>query len=165
MSRTSISSTSRDCTLRTARGSLLGIEVSDARTNQPVYRRYARIRYALPPTGNRRWRRPKMLPADWIFSDGNNNARDYRNFGAACPQQVPDEGTIGTADMQHEMDEDCLFLNIWVPIGGEGPVEGWPVQFVFREATPLERRDDTVLTGCNSGGRFAVRTWHADIRI
>lgn len=30
------------------------------------------------------------------------------------------------------MDEDCLFLNIWVPVGGaEKPTGGWPVQFDF----------------------------------
>jgi carboxylesterase type B len=30
------------------------------------------------------------------------------------------------------MDEDCLYLNIWVPADGDIPSAGWPVQFIFR---------------------------------
>ncbi|KAF2167772.1 hypothetical protein M409DRAFT_65874 [Zasmidium cellare ATCC 36951] len=129
-------STERTYVLQTARGSLTGTEVVDTRTNKPIYRRYARIRYALPPVGERRWRKPEPLPADWIFSDGNNNPRNYRKFGAICPQvDAPDDLLNGgnSTEVQNDMSEDCLFLNIWVPAGGEGPAGGWSVQFMYYE--------------------------------
>lgn len=130
-------STRKDHVLKTARGSLVGTEVCDTKTYLPIYRLYARIRYALPPTGDRRWRKPEPLPADWIFSDGNNHPRDYRRFGNICPQL---EGEFAAIDMsswqdvmENMMDEDCLYLNIWVPAGAAQPPAGWPVQFVFRK--------------------------------
>ena len=104
----------------------------DNHTKQPVYRRFTRIRYAFPPRGDRRWRKPEPLPADWIFSNGNNKPRDYRRFGAICPQTAVDPAINYTkwAEYQNnDTDEDCLFLNIWMPAGGEGPRGGWPVQF------------------------------------
>ena len=133
------SSTRKDHVLKTARGSLVGTEVCDTKNYNPIYRLYARIRYALPPTGDRRWRKPEPLPADWIFSDGNNHPRDYRRFGPICPQL---DGEFGAVDMSqwqeiedNIMDEDCLYLNIWVPAGVESPSAGWPVQFIFRRWT------------------------------
>lgn len=134
-------STERTYVLQTARGSLMGTEVVDTRANKPIYRRYARIRYALPPIGDRRWRKPEPLPADWIFSDGNNHPRNYRKFGAICPQvDVPDDLLDGgtSTEAQNDMSEDCLFLNIWVPAGGEGPAGGWPVQFMYYEFRELD---------------------------
>ncbi|EME41475.1 hypothetical protein DOTSEDRAFT_135895 [Dothistroma septosporum NZE10] len=118
--------------LRTARGSLIGTEVADAETNRPLFRRYTRIRYAVPPVREGRWRKPEPLPPDWLFSDGNNRPRDYRGIGSICPQIVPkvDLGSyFGPPATENDMDEDCLFINVWVPAGGEGPVDGWPVQF------------------------------------
>lgn len=134
----------RSYVLQTARGSLVGTEVADTRTNQPVYRRYARIRYALPPVGDRRWRKPKPLPSDWIFSDGNNHPRNYRKFGAICPQVDSASALLNGGDCtetQNDTSEDCLFLNIWVPAGVEGPAGGWPVQFVYYE---FRKRDDMI---------------------
>ncbi|CAK3823680.1 Hypothetical predicted protein [Lecanosticta acicola] len=125
-------STERDYTHRTARGSLIGIEVVDIHTKQPIYRRFTRIRYAFPPRGDRRWRKPEPLPPDWIFSNGNNNPRDYSKFGAICPQTGIDDAVRPekwAEGESNEMDEDCLFLNVWTPPGGEGPRGGWPVQF------------------------------------
>lgn len=126
----------RTYVLRTARGSLMGTEVVDTQTNKPIYRRYARIRYAMPPVGDRRWRKPEPLPPDWIFSDGNNRPRDYRKFGAICPQLDGVNNLLNgkqCTEAPNDLNEDCLFLNIWVPAGGEGPAGGWPVQFVYHE--------------------------------
>ncbi|KAK4495586.1 hypothetical protein PRZ48_012854 [Zasmidium cellare] len=126
----------RTYVLQTARGSLTGTEVVDTRTNKPIYRRYTRIRYALPPVGDRRWRKPEPLPADWLFSDGNNRPRNYRKFGAICPQLDTADSLLSgehCAATEDDMSEDCLFLNIWVPAGGEGPAGGWPVQFMYYE--------------------------------
>lgn len=130
----------RTYVLQTARGSLSGTEIIDTRTKQPIYRRYARIRYALPPVGDRRWRKPEPLPSDWIFSDGNNHPRNYRKFGAICPQVNTFSDLLTGGDcpeIENDMSEDCLFLNIWVPAGGEGPAGGWPVQFVYYEFRKL----------------------------
>lgn len=129
-------SAERAYVLQTARGSLMGTEVVDTRTNKPLYRRFARIRYAMPPVGDRRWRKPEPLPSDWIFSDGNNHPRNYRRFGAICPQIDNVTSLLNGmkfTEAQSDMSEDCLFLNIWVPAGGEGPAGGWPVQFVYCE--------------------------------
>ena len=126
------STTQKPYVLRTARGSLIGTEVADAETNRPLFRRYTRIRYAIPPVRERRWRKPEPLPPDWLFSDGNNRPRDYRGFGSICPQIVPEVNMgsyFGPPATESDMDEDCLFINIWVPAGGEGPAGGWPVQF------------------------------------
>lgn len=129
-------SAKKSCVLQTARGSLKGIEVTDKKTDRPLYRRYARIRYALPPVGDRRWRKPEPLPPDWIFSNGNNRPRDYRKFGAMCHQVDSASALLncaGDPEMTTDMSEDCLFLNVWVPAGAEEPVGGWPVQFTIYE--------------------------------
>jgi carboxylesterase type B len=129
-------STRKNHVLTTARGALIGTEVCDTKTYRPIYRLYARIRYALPPTGDRRWQKPEPLPADWIFSDGNSHPRDYRRFGPICPQLDGDAGAVDMSQWQEVeeniMDEDCLYLNIWVPADGDIPSAGWPVQFIFR---------------------------------
>lgn len=132
--------TRKDHVLRTVRGSLIGTEVLDTRDYRSVYTLYARIRYALPPTGDRRWRKPVPLPADWMFSDGNDRPRDYRKFGSICPQLVGDYNAINLSQWQeiveNTMDEDCLFLNIWVPAGCKPALGGWPIQFMIRKCGP-----------------------------
>ncbi len=63
------------------------------------------IRYALPPTGELRWRAPVAPPP--IVADA-------LAFGAAAPQiTIP---AIGLGEGTR-MDEDCLFLNVWRPTG------------------------------------------------
>lgn len=61
------------------------------------------IPYAAPPVGELRWRAPQAHPV-W------EGVRDATQFGKSCPQ-LP--GTIFR--YQLEMDEDCLYLNIWTP--------------------------------------------------
>lgn len=63
--------------------------------------------YALPPTGDRRWRPPAPVPA-W---DG---IRDATAFGPACPQPFRRKGSVYECDIPVK-DEDCLNLNIWAP--------------------------------------------------
>lgn len=63
------------------------------------------IRYALPPTGEQRWRAPVPAPR----AETDVYAVD---FGPVCPQQraaavpLPPEATLS---------EDCLSLNVWAP--------------------------------------------------
>lgn len=67
------------------------------------------IPYAAPPVGNLRWREPQP-PASW------EGVRDATAFGANAVQvnnrRLPwtDEYMI-----RGEMNEDCLFLNVWTP--------------------------------------------------
>jgi para-nitrobenzyl esterase len=71
------------------------------------------IRYAEPPTGDRRWRDPVKAPAVEVEVDATR-------FGAIAPQQVNPALDLGPGAVQ---DEDCLFLNVWRPAGGaDGPV-------------------------------------------
>jgi para-nitrobenzyl esterase len=65
------------------------------------YDAYLGIPYALPPVGVLRWAPPMPNPK-W-------NIGNATTFGAACPQS-------GTFYYPYTpQDENCLFLNIWVP--------------------------------------------------
>lgn len=127
-------SVSTPCVLHTPKGSLKGIEQCDL-SGQPVLRRYTRVRYAQPPVGKLRWRRPQPLPIDHGFNDANGEPGDYTEFGSICPQPPYDHKKFFFADglqeasfwMATSPSEDCLFVNIWVP-AGTAPRDGWPVQ-------------------------------------
>lgn len=74
--------------------------------------------YALPPTGQRRWRPPTEAPR-WT------GVRAATRFGAACVQPPSRPGSI-YADTHGSMSEDCLFLNIWAPADAkDAPVLVW----------------------------------------
>jgi para-nitrobenzyl esterase len=64
------------------------------------------IPYALPPTGDARWRAPAPAPA-W------RDTVDASAFGPACVQP-PTSGNI-YAETLSPMSEDCLHLNVWTP--------------------------------------------------
>ena len=119
--------------LETKRGNLKGIQQTDL-TGKHILQRYTKIPYALPPTGNLRWRRPQPIPQDWSFASSSTSAGDYTSFGPICPQPLYDMGAafLENADnapiIENTQSEDCLYLNIWVP-AGPPPPSGWPVQF------------------------------------
>lgn len=73
------------------------------------------IPYAAPPVGPLRWRAPQPA-APW------QGVRDATQFGPHCPQPG---GPFGVASMS----EDCLYLNVFTPAGGENgprhPVMVW----------------------------------------
>lgn len=84
-------------------------------------RRYAGIPYALPPTGEHRWRKPRPLPASYRFpsgDDGEDKPFDATKFRPVCPQGSfsanPEQGG-DTA-----FSEDCLVMNIWTPVPKDG---------------------------------------------
>ena len=60
------------------------------------------IPFAVPPTGDRRWRPPEA-PAGWA------GVRDASRFGPDCPQ-TPWDSTRAP-----RLDEDCLHLTVWTP--------------------------------------------------
>lgn len=133
-------STQSEVTLQTSKGSLRGLQLSDAETGKPVYHRYTRIPYALPPIGPLRWQKPHPLPQDFSFAVGDGEPGNYTKFGPICPQPVYDLSSAGfcnpdgAPEPANVQSEDCLYLNIWVPAGrdGERPEGGWPVQFYIR---------------------------------
>lgn len=76
------------------------------------------IRFALPPTGDRRWRDPLPAPdADGVV--------DATVFGPVCPQPTNPAIPLGEGAVE---DEDCLSLNVWAPEGESAsarPVMVW----------------------------------------
>ncbi|KAG7067948.1 Carboxylic ester hydrolase [Colletotrichum scovillei] len=103
------------------RGTIRGLQFDDKS------RRFTGVPYALPPTGEHRWRKPRPLPASYSYTDENGGAYDATKFKSVCPQKAfhvvkPDGG--GNA-----YGEDCLFVNIWTPVPKEGEEnKKWPVQ-------------------------------------
>ena len=73
---------------------------------------YLGIPYAAPPLGDLRWKEPQP-DKSW---DG---IRDANKFAAACPQPKTSSSDIV------EMNEDCLYLNIWSP--AKSPADKLPV--------------------------------------
>lgn len=79
--------------IKLATGELRGV-------SGPGYTAYLGIPYALPPVGSLRWAPPVANP-NWNIG----NATTYK---PCCPQ-------AGNFYYPNVLDEDCLFLNIWVP--------------------------------------------------
>jgi len=73
------------------------------------------IAYAAPPVGPLRWRPPQPV-APW------SGVRQAVEFGPDCPQ------TSEIGSRAASQNEDCLYLNIWSPVGAEPgslPVMVW----------------------------------------
>ncbi len=74
----------------------------------PGVRAFLGIRYAAPPVGPQRWQPPQPI-APWT------GVRPAVAHGNPCPQQK-----FGWNDSAAEHGtEDCLFLNVWAPTGGQ----------------------------------------------
>ena len=71
-------------------------------TLTPGVAEFLGVRYAAPPTGNLRWT-PPQPPTRWFLP------MNATQFGNACPQVDSPFPAVPTA-------EDCLFLNVYVPI-------------------------------------------------
>ncbi|TDZ20062.1 putative esterase/lipase [Colletotrichum orbiculare MAFF 240422] len=89
-------------------------------------RRYVGVPYALPPTGEHRWKKPRPLPASCSYN-GDGGAYDATKFKPICPQEA---FQIGKSDGESpNYSEDCLFVNIWTPVPKDGEEhEKWPVK-------------------------------------
>jgi carboxylesterase type B len=93
-------------------------------------RRYAGIPYALPPTGEHRWRKPRPLPQSYTYTGSTpDSAFDATKFKPVCPQKAYHVG--GSAEGgDGAYSEDCLFVNIWTPVPDPQNPENekkWPV--------------------------------------
>jgi carboxylesterase type B len=95
-------------------------------------RRYCGIPYALPPTGDYRWKKPRPLPKDYTYLSSEGAAFDCTKFRAICPQPTKYTSAVKHLPTTNVYDEDCLFLNIWAPYEEPEPELGqaktkWPV--------------------------------------
>ncbi|KAL4976632.1 Alpha/Beta hydrolase protein [Aspergillus desertorum] len=95
-------------------------------------RRFANIAYALPPTGERRWRKPQPLPESYSYSTPDGAPFDGTNFGQVCLQPNY-SASVKKNIPQHEYGEDCLRLNIWTPVPKDGEFKPakWSVMVWF----------------------------------
>ncbi|TVY83341.1 putative esterase/lipase [Lachnellula suecica] len=101
------------------KGVLQGMTLLDTATKKPKCHRFGSIPFALPPTGERRWRKPQPLPSNFSYGT-QQNPGNFTKPSSPCPQM----SRFGVKSSS----EDCLQCNIWVPIGSP-PKGGWPVLF------------------------------------
>lgn len=101
-------------------GTLKALTICDPNSKEKCHR-YTGIRFAQPPVGDLRWRRPQPLPHDYDYSG------DYSSYKTICPQPFYNNRG-GKRNPDFKFDEDCLFLNIWIP-AGRPPIGGWPVLY------------------------------------
>ncbi|KAL8389033.1 hypothetical protein RB595_008843 [Gaeumannomyces hyphopodioides] len=88
----------------------------------PAVRYFGGLPYALPPTGQWRFRAPRRLPLDYQYGTAAEPGR-FQGGTSICPQPPSSNTPAASA-----VDEDCLQLNVWVP-AGRAPAGGWPVCF------------------------------------
>ncbi|KAK7871831.1 hypothetical protein R5R35_006430 [Gryllus longicercus] len=124
----------RDVSVRTAYGEVQGFRVylyddPDPRSGyrpgvSPVERETANVSvflgipYALPPTGDGRLRPPRPHRGWKVLQ--------AVDFGPACPQH---SRHTGATKRIRDMDEDCLYLNIYSPSTASGHARPYPVMF------------------------------------
>ncbi|HVW25291.1 MAG TPA: carboxylesterase family protein [Polyangiaceae bacterium] len=76
-------------------------------------RRFLKIPFAKPPTGDLRWKAP-------VKNDKWTGIRHETSFTLGCPQNMSSQGPAST-------NEDCLYLNVWTPdpAPAKAPVMVW----------------------------------------
>ena len=84
-------------------GKIKGFQVTDHNTGHIVYK-FRGIRYAKPPIGRGRFRKPEPIEK-WT------GEYDATRFSPICPQVKLD----WTGANYFNQSEDCLFLNIYIP--------------------------------------------------
>ena len=109
-----------------AAGPLGYIEGLTINTNDtPAVHYFGGLPYALPPTGQWRFRSPRKLPPGYTYGTASRPGQFMKGTWV-CPQppsSIPPDAS--------EVSEDCLQLNIWIP-ARPPPKDGWPVCFYIR---------------------------------
>ncbi|KAJ4436478.1 hypothetical protein ANN_16509 [Periplaneta americana] len=111
--------------VRTKYGPLRGVILQH---NHPPVEAFLGVPYATPPVGSLRYM-PPVTPSMW------RNTRLADSFSPVCPQRAPDIGNRTEALLELprgrllylekllpllvNQSEDCLYLNIYAPRGGE----------------------------------------------
>jgi carboxylesterase type B len=111
--------------VRTKYGPLRGVILQH---NHPTVEAFLGVPYASPPVGSLRYM-PPVTPSMW------RNPRLADSFSPVCPQRLPDIGNRTEALLELprgrllylekllpllvNQSEDCLYLNLYVPRGGE----------------------------------------------
>ncbi|KAF6810105.1 hypothetical protein CSOJ01_06517 [Colletotrichum sojae] len=103
------------------KGTIRGLQFDDKS------RRFAGVPYALPPTGEHRWRKPRPLPPSYSYSEDAGSPYDATQFKPICPQNP--FAAVKTPGKKNTYSEDCLFVNIWTPVPKPGEEnKKWPVK-------------------------------------
>ncbi len=108
--------------VKTENGWVRGLPAADPRITS-----YKGIPFAAPPVGENRWRAPQPC-ADW---EGELFAADFGPIAmqANCAGDPAKDiyAREWAVDAELPMSEDCLYLNIWAPAGGQKnlPVYVW----------------------------------------
>lgn len=78
--------------------------------------RYAGVPYALPPTGDHRWRKPRPLPKNYSYTLQDGKPFNATEFGPIC-NQASNYTSAKKGTLPEELfGEDCLRVNIWTPV-------------------------------------------------
>ncbi|KAH7015588.1 Alpha/Beta hydrolase protein [Ilyonectria destructans] len=122
--------------------------------------RYAGVPYALPPTGEHRWRKPRPLPASYTYGGANGDPYDATRFKAVCPQKAFHVGNAEGGSGAYS--EDCLFVNIWTPVrqdyddGKKWPVMLWLHGGWFQMGDPSQEPGMDPTEMISTGGLNAI---------
>lgn len=78
------------------------------------------IRFTAPPTAELRWQAPQPPVLN------RSNVIDASQYGSQCPQNPFGNPQFQTSAQYENVDEDCLFLNVFAPQNASGlPVMFW----------------------------------------
>ncbi|CAH1778961.1 unnamed protein product [Owenia fusiformis] len=100
-------------------GRMRGHSISTTYANKTL-EVYTGIPYAAPPIGNLRWSNPQP-PKPW-----GPGILDTLSFKPACPQSLYSVRSWSFGSDWSNTNEDCLYLNIYSPKGGD-PLVRYPV--------------------------------------
>lgn len=116
---------SEEIEIKTPIGKFVGLTLFDVKTNKPLCNKFSKIRYALPPVGENRWKKPLVVGEDY-----DHSKESYDNNGPACFQPHIKGKMMQVYNNLEEKSEDCTYLNIWIPANMKtSPSLGLPVLF------------------------------------